>query len=1439
MVAGGGSKDEMPLPTGPTSSTIRFDQARPLGRNLFGLKSFVRISCFVSLVVGLLLVLRGVAQQPGTFDTNYVTVPGTDQLPAMITPYPGGKLLAAGGFTNYGGTGRAGVVRLTADGTVDSGFTLPQPLKIDPPIVFNGQVFFVGATNPGNLLAALALPDGRSVVAGTFTHLGGVAVKEFAVLAADGTPQPVAALPDTFAPGALLSGPGDTFYVGGGGTFTGGLAPLVRLHPDGTRDSGFTPPTLTNLSILSANLGTLMPGPGDTVYAVLTSAINFSTARYELVRFTASGALDVSFNGTGRAQLSFPTLFQFAVAPGGQIVFYGTGQYRGAELPKKLNRLTLAGDFDATFVAASEPSFGGGAVAVQPDGKVLFTGANGAAITRLNVTGTVDTGYVDPAKFPPGRSAPAFVRLLAAADGSLYSTGFGFVFTPVFQQLNGVFHVLGDPNTAPEIVIQPRAQTNTFGARTRFLVGAQGGSPLAYQWARNGTAIPDATASELVIEPTTAADRDADFTCTVSNGLGSKTTDAVRLTLLEATAGSVYRETDVPLAPDGEVRDLAFDSEGRLLAAGGFVKWNGLQRVRAVRMDAGGRIVDPAFDTGSQLNGVPALNTIYPLSSGKSLVLGNLDVSYGSKIHLGYLRLNANGSVDTTFNPDGTGSLFSSAFATRPAEDADGKVLIYDQGWNNEFVSPYYFRLNEDGTRDTSFALGGASYVPSGGKAMLRLPDGRFLVSADLQPKPPAGPANPNNVLRLNSDGTVDPSFVHNALVPFAAGGISQLLRQPDGRILVAGEFTSGDLANIPLAVMRLEADGRLDRTFNPVPRLSASLAGGAQRIALQADGRILVQTRFNQPGLFRLWPNGVLDPEFVPGIASRRSGSSELSAIAVNAANNVFVGGSFEGFNGFPRTNFVRLNGGPLRAVPAPPTIVSQPTRVVAKAGTEVTLTVEPGGDGPFQYQWRRNQTVGSTNFVDVIGATNASLTFPEVRLTPFQQDSGLYQLAVVNPGGAVFTGYITLLVEPDPIVPGMVDTSLAAPNFLGILSGQPQITAVNPDGSIYGSLGKTIVRLFEDGTRDLRFNPPADLVGANDGIAVVKRQPDGKVLIAGRMKDGCLARLLPDGSYDPDFVRTNSYGGFFQNVPWALGLQSDGKILLAGNFENFAGRSQPGLVRFLPNGQFDETFNANLLADLTNPPRALPGSAIGLHVQLDDGLYITGGFTRVQGVARSGVARLKADGSLDASFVPPAMANVGLGDGGNFTLYAGGPLTPEGGLYVFGRFQFEFNGPIFAALRLRPDGTEDSGFRVSTDFQINGGVVQGDGKLIITGQFTRLNNQARGGFARLNLDGSTDTTFAPTATFGVGAPMTILPDGKLLAASQRYFTGVGPLLAAPEIDFAITPAGLELTWPSGFKLQRTVSLAPLDWQNVANPSPFTVPLGGPGEFFRVVPAP
>jgi hypothetical protein len=242
---------------------------------------------------------------------------------------------------------------------------------------------------------------------------------------------------------------------------------------------------------------------------------------------------------------------------------------------------------------------------------------------------------------------------------------------------------------------------------------------------------------------------------------------------------------------------------------------------------------------------------------------------------------------------------------------------------------------------------------------------------------------------------------------------------------------------------------------------------------------------------------------------------------------------------------------------------------------------------------------------------------------------------------------------------------------------------------------------------------------------------------------------------------------------------------------------------------------------------------------VMPDDRIYVGGGFSRVGGVSRIGVARLLPDGEVDPTFVPPTNAATPLGTAGTMLFYSLGPVTPEGGVYLFGTFRPVADGPAESAVRLLPDGSVDGSFHVSTDFQINYGAVQGDGKLIVTGQFTRLNGQPRGGFARLNLDGSTDAAFVQGSSYGVGVPMRILSDGKLLAGGVRYYTGLSPVLPPPDLEFALGPGGLQLSWPAGFRLQRATVLAPADWTDVEAASPLTVPAAGPGEFFRVIARP
>jgi 6-phosphogluconolactonase (cycloisomerase 2 family) len=72
--------------------------------------------------------------------------------------------------------------------------------------------------------------------------------------------------------------------------------------------------------------------------------------------------------------------------------------------------------------------------------------------------------------------------------------------------------------TGPTISAQPADQSVVMGASASFSVTATGSGTLSYQWSRNGTAIPGATAATYATAATVLADSGATFSCTVSNG---------------------------------------------------------------------------------------------------------------------------------------------------------------------------------------------------------------------------------------------------------------------------------------------------------------------------------------------------------------------------------------------------------------------------------------------------------------------------------------------------------------------------------------------------------------------------------------------------------------------------------------------------------------------------------------------------------------------------------------------------------------------------------------------------------------------------------------------------------------------------------------------------------------------------------------------------------
>ena len=303
--------------------------------------------------------------------------------------------------------------------------------------------------------------------------------------------------------------------------------------------------------------------------------------------------------------------------------------------------------------------------------------------------------------------------------------------------------------------------------------------------------------------------------------------------------------------------------------------------------------------------------------------------------------------------------------------------------------------------------------------------------------------------------------------------------------------------------------------------------------------------------------------------------------------------------------------------------------------------------------------------------------------------------------------------------------------------------------------------------GEVDLTFDPGS---AVNSQVRATAIQGDGKILIAGffttvhgAARTG-IARLNADGSLDNSFQVTlaNPVTTYYDApVVRALLVKNDGGILIAGTFTSVNGVAQTNLALLKPDGALDNSFASGLAnqSDLVSAIRQQP----------DDKILIAGSFNFVSGVARTNLARLNPNGTLDGSFL-----NGLIGPDRTVQSMA---LQSDGRILIGGDF-ISVNGTAqMKVARLQSDGSLDdtfpSGLTDSLDFVI-AVAVQTDGKVLITGRFSAIEGVPQTNFARLNIDGSLDESFPGNLKLGhwAGASLALQPDGKILLAGG--FTAV-----------------------------------------------------------------
>jgi uncharacterized delta-60 repeat protein len=252
------------------------------------------------------------------------------------------------------------------------------------------------------------------------------------------------------------------------------------------------------------------------------------------------------------------------------------------------------------------------------------------------------------------------------------------------------------------------------------------------------------------------------------------------------------------------VRITALQPDGKIIIGGFFTSYNGTERSRIARLNADGSL-DATFNPGSGANNTVMTIALQP--DGKVIIGGNFSSINGTARSC-IARLNSDGSLDTTFNP-GSGANSASSFIFTSALQSDGKIIIggFFTSYNGTPLN-YIARLNADGTLDSTFNSGTGLNGPVGAIALQ--PDEKIIITGTFTTY---NGVSRGCIARLNSDGSLDMTFN-----PGGAGAnftIAGTAIQPDGKIVIVGDFTNynGYGRN---KIARLNTDGTVDTGFDP-----------------------------------------------------------------------------------------------------------------------------------------------------------------------------------------------------------------------------------------------------------------------------------------------------------------------------------------------------------------------------------------------------------------------------------------------------------------------------------------------------------------------------------------------------------------------------------------------------------------------------------------------
>ncbi|GAB3862089.1 hypothetical protein GCM10028822_42420 [Hymenobacter terrigena] len=686
----------------------------------------------------------------------------------------------------------------------------------------------------------------------------------------------------------------------------------------------------------------------------------------------------------------------------------------------------------------------------------------------------------------------------------------------------------------------------------------------------------------------------------------------------------------------GSVQTIVKQSDGKVIISGQFQTINGEPTSQVARLNADGS-PDLAFRTQAGSGPDQLISALAVQPDGKILLGSEHGLSFYNGVPVqGLVRLNADGSLDTSFSSGGAGwQGYIRSLAVQP----DGKILVGGSLYASFNGQPTHglIRLLPSGALDTSFNTGTGFAGTYGDQVVIKLlvqPDGKIVAAGSFTS---FNGQSRSAIARLNADGSLDNTFTS----PLDANGIVLGLDiQADGKLVVGGaQLASSGTAQL---LRRLMPNGTADATFQGGPQNGGVILD----LHVRTNGSILVAGGFGdyggvaRSGLARVSSNGTLDATF----AATTGGFGTLLAVAELNNGQYLIGGYFDQFDGQGESGLARLTtAGRYDAT------YSQPLGYIPGG----YLTPLTNGQVLLNYAFTRfnGQTITNNDYpvfhrVNANGTYNGPVTLPAATPRPY---SGDYSRNVFpQPDGTFYATYQnsdSTAVVRRILANGTFDATFAATvikssspiGFSGATSIVP-----HPSGGLLmtGDFVKVngqprvfVARLLADGTLDTQFAPPTNAVwqvptvgvGNTAGFRYAVGLANSQTLVLWNdATRSYVARLNSDGNIDNTFS-IGTGGG--PNSLFGILPVAGNKLLVNGNFTSFNGQAAPyGLVRLLPSGAPDASFVA---------ARASHGTT----EQPDGRLLIVAPGTNSQNV---NITRLLTNGGLDSSFQPVSVVSA-----------------------------------------------------------------------------------------------------------------------------------------------------------------------------------------------------